>query len=287
MSSTTRFPTDVLLPWPGQWGTSALNKRPLAIAVVFMAGALIGPFYTYSALSEDDWYGAAFGVMITVACVLMASIGSVMMRARRKNFAASVRLGGGEANGIEFRIQKARRYVLLAFPVVGLAFFVVRGMVVAGYISSGDAGRTVLNWLQLVAMAALALLMVLLLPVLRGLVNSRLVFTAEMIFITDMGARRELSWSDIESVRAILENESPVIRVTPRSGSGIRRIGSYPYLVRFLRASPESLDIHNMYPIDFSLLLHVIDFYARHPEARSELGTPTAIQRMSRGDLIS
>ncbi|WP_336086652.1 hypothetical protein [Nocardia sp. SSK8] len=282
------LPTNLLMPWPDQWGPSRFRKRAVFVALFFLGCVLVGPFYTASAWAIDSWYGVANGAMLIVGSALLAAAGLVLIRVRRRYFAPAAAPRGTAAEGLEFCVRRARRYLLFGFPIVCLAGFVVRGVTVARYVSSSDdAARTILNWLQLVLMVTLAVLMVVLIPVLRTLAGSRLVLTPDCIALTDIGLRRELSWSDIESIYAESRNDAPVIRIIPRAESDIRYIGKYRRVAKILKISPRMLEVHDMYPVDFALLLHAIGFYTRHPEARGELRTHEVVGRLMRGDVLT
>src|SRR5690606_14855571 len=126
-----RNATVPLLPWPDHWGHSTLNKKFLIATLICAVFLVISPFYTWSALGQGDLFKAAYGVMMVAAAAVFTAIAASSIRPRRASATLIlVAEGGDSADGLRINASRGRAYMLWAFLSIGVAFFVVRGVMV-------------------------------------------------------------------------------------------------------------------------------------------------------------
>ncbi|MBF6171066.1 hypothetical protein [Nocardia blacklockiae] len=98
-----------------------------------------------------------------------------------------------------------------------------------------------------------------------------------------------LAWDDIAAVQALLDlGERRKIRVLSKVGTSVTVTGGRRPLDRLLRKLTFSIDVEPPgYGLDPALLFHLLSFYRLNREARAELATDAAIDRILSGALIS
>ncbi|WP_280370872.1 hypothetical protein [Nocardia wallacei] len=116
--------------------------------------------------------------------------------------------------------------------------------------------------------------------------ESPLVISSEGIEMDNGSVHQRLPWTAIETVDASANNNNPALIIRPSASDELHTFRS-SVIVRklsrnYLRAM--IIDVH-FYRIDPALLYHLIHFYWKHPELRSELSTNTVIDRLRRGNL--
>jgi len=118
--------------------------------------------------------------------------------------------------------------------------------------------------------------------------NGSITLTQSGISLLFSSTVRSISWDEVGDVSPCMVSNSRTVRIRPRSGNKIRVEIGRSLLDRMQRGYyQQNMDlIAWVLNIDPPLLLHLVQFYWQHPEARIELTTNVVIDRIQKGELI-
>lgn len=261
------------------------------IAVFFGIAFFVASFYIRSAYHARDYSTMTYGFALAIVAAMFSAFGIANSRPRSRSLTVTTLFDGASANGLHIKVTRWRTYAMWIFIIVGLTFFLTRVAIIVQDLGSertpDDSTSTGLAITQ-IAMSLMfagifAGLIVYLLNA-RGRIH--LLLTPTGITYQDGRSRKSLKWSDIDHVEATFPNKITTTRLIAARDSAIE-VESRGLLARLSRKQYGCLDIPSGFTIDPASLLYSIDFYARHPELRDELGSTASINRIARGDLLS
>ncbi|BCK52448.1 hypothetical protein [Nocardia wallacei] len=176
--------------------------------------------------------------------------------------------------------------VLLISGAVFLVAYAISLLVRDDRSSASNARDYAVAGMLIVTVIATALLAFHYITILRS--DCKLAIGPECVELNNGSIRQVLDWSEISDVEASANYNNPVLLIKPSTRDSLRILSS-SFVVR--RLSPQylrnmTIDVH-FFRIDPALLYHLIRFYWQHPEARHELASEAATDRIQRGELTS
>ncbi|MFI1919406.1 hypothetical protein [Nocardia sp. NPDC020380] len=279
-----------LLPWPDAWGRA--RPRPVMVAAVVFFGVVFLVFvpFTVDAVRSGNGVRVLYGVVAALAAATFVAMALPQLRVRRPQLPRDF---GGGGSGLRLSLGRYRRLILAAWFVAGIAFLVVRVVLVAGHLFAfdydGRTGRIALDVVQLVvALAAIGVLGFLVMLTVGGR-RANYVELGTVGVVRVAGAiTKSVAWEDIAGASPLVVNEVAVVRIVPVSEAAVRiDIGDgRGRRWRRLQVRPQMELPAAVFGVDPALLLYLVDFYGRHPEARHELVSDGVVDRVRRGDLL-
>jgi len=292
-SSRSGALTAPLLPWDNRWG----NERPPGrlIATVVFAGviAILAIPYSINAASNGNAARTVLGVAIALVGVTFALALVPNLRVRRRTLPRDISpsYSGGDTVGLRIPFRSSWALAVVLWLAAAVVFLVIRAYLFFSHLSADhDSGRSAIDAggiVVVVVAVAIAALMIRYLLTGKNR-RGRVDLNEEGISLALGSSVRSISWSDVGDISPAVANNSLVIRVRPRSGNKIRVEVGRSLLDRMQRGYYEqNMDLHaSVLDVDPALLLHMVQFYQQHPEARNELTTDAVIDRIQKGELI-
>ncbi len=272
------------LPWPDGFGPESRRRVMLfATLPILTLFTLIALVMALAAIVAGKGQQAVFGIAATLFLVATALIPIRVFRTRR----TSTALTGQSSTGGTGLIVPAWRWfplITTAWLAAGLLFAIPQVVIrlFKDYSTSGQAVRGYLGALAL--LLASALFAWLLARTLTAAKNGKRITLTPSGIELDNGHMRQIAeWQNLIQVAAVPQPRFATIRLPARPNS--ITIAKPDRWAR-KRKSVGMLEIYTLeFDIDSALVYYLIHFYWQHPEARDELTSGAAIERMRRGDL--
>ncbi|MEC3957260.1 hypothetical protein VMT65_29795 [Nocardia sp. CDC153] len=272
------------LPWPSEFGSERPSGKVIAGLVVIALAVPLFASTCWSAIQNHQWSVAFFGAAGTFGSLVFAVLGLSILRRRRSRIPDAIRLETIDAvPGQTIPARKSTLIALLCFASVAVLVAASRLILLLGNGLSDHAGRNIFSSLTMIVLL-LAGLWLLAVGVSVASTPRGLRLTTEGLEFRNGFVHQRLPWSAVAVVRPVIVSRNPAIRVLPTDPSTL----SLEFTSRLKqRTGLDCIVIPpSVYGIDPALLYYTIDFYARHPESRSELASDAAVQRMRRGDVL-
>lgn len=275
------------LPWPPGFGPDRRRRAMLfgALPVIFIM-AVIGTWMLVSGLRQNSigqaLIGAA-GILIFPIATPMA----IRIYRTRRSVPPALRAGGHINGESALPIPRWRWFSLISalFSLV----MVVAAILFLFALTFPDAAT--LNY-RLRSPLVVPLLLVVLLV--SAWILARVLYAAQReqgLWLTTTGVHlsnglmhQAVDWDDILEVQAASKPRFATIGLTARPGTV-----DLVWTTRWVRKSSRRwlVEIHSLeFDMDSALLYHIIRFYWKNPELRSELASDAVIARVRRGAVL-
>jgi hypothetical protein len=257
--------------WPAEW-----TNRPRS-GMAICAGAFLG-LLTLSTAAAAVWQAVAgdrwSAVALAGAAIYFGHITGLGLReltgGRRRTGTTGVTTGPA---GLRFRYAAAPTYWLTA--TAALTVVVLAGLTIVAVLQGGAHGYLIAAVLAVAALLAAAFLTV----VLR-LAPGQVVVGPDGIHHRGLTFTHDVPWHAVVDVVAVWVNGPLVVIKTISSADTVTR----NYLGRSTRNRPDTSFTTvsgSWLTSDPALLLQAVAYYLLHPDDRAELGTSTALRRIS------
>ncbi|BCK52398.1 hypothetical protein NWFMUON74_01700 [Nocardia wallacei] len=283
-----------LLQWPAEWGKERLPGKLIAALIILVLIILISIPYTLDYIGKGEPMRAAFGAAGGLMGLSLLIVFIPRLRVRRTNIPPNLKTGAIDDHGAGLRadVQPSWRPLLFVWLALGAAFLVLRGILFATDMSENEnSARAGLDAGGLIiVVVVLAMIAFIVFYLLAGRGKRYFLAISEYGISQGLGhTTRTLSWSDVGAVQPILLNSNHTVRIVPIPGAKIHVDTGKSLVDRMQRGLLEgSIDVPvAALGIDPALALHLVRYYWQHPEARGELTSAAAVDRMRRGDLVS
>lgn len=263
---------------PTEWPASGKRKFVAPLSVLLLFGlfcAIVG----LASVGSDQLFGALLGFCSALLFFVVAEF-LFLTRMRRRDRTSD--LGTIEVEGkpgLEIRYSMAV-FAVLALSVLCLAMI---GSIVAVYFTATAAGSpgnltgAIVCWL-FVALVCVFLVQVVLGRRRRGniVLSDRGIQQRGMSFVS------ELPWRSVAGVSASYNGRPEVLVIGCDDTSWERRALGRLWRVDKLPPVPMIEVDCLFFALDEALIYHLLRFYVENPQARSELGTDAAMDRVRR-----
>ncbi|MEU6562930.1 hypothetical protein [Nocardia nova] len=279
-----------LLAWPGEWGPQRPPVWMILGIILFGLAAVVMVPYTIDAVSHDDSLRAAYGLVGVLLGISFVAVLLPGLRVRRKQLPDGVTAGHRQDSSPGLRILFANNYTVVLWLIVAVVFLVLRGIAFLAHLSDSDGSEHsagIGGIIVVVIAVALAAFMISYLVRGRRRRGSVLI-DPDGLSLSFGSSARTISWTEIGNVSPCIVNNSRAVRINPTPGQRIQVNESRSLLDKMQRGFyEENMDLHaHALRIDPPLLLHLVHYYWLHPEARDELNSEAAVDRMRRGELL-
>jgi hypothetical protein len=282
-------PLSRLLPWPPQWPVPQPARYVSTIvflALFGLAALAAGVSFFVPAFDGDGLY------LLVVAAPLLFGVAAIVVITRlrlRDRSTADVHTGHidevGE-DGLVIPYSRSLGAVYVVILAVSLLFFAV--IAVASVVALADEFYGGLAF-QAVVMLGFSLYVArFVLDVARKrLVRGAVVLTPNGVYHRSWAFDSFLTWEQIESVAAGRGGGQLVSLTAQDDAEPQVRSRSLFWKQPEYKQLPHTAISGRYLAIDPALAFHTLRFYWATPDARPELGTDTAVERLREGDVVT
>ncbi|HET8994239.1 MULTISPECIES: hypothetical protein [unclassified Rhodococcus (in: high G+C Gram-positive bacteria)] len=264
---------------PGEWGRPRWNVRA---AISIVVAAVVSVLAFVGGLSSA---GSGFGpesrffLILSALMLLTAAFGCVLWWPRRGAPGVRTLRRGGLGAGTEVRSRMSVFVALVS--MVGCAAALAVGAAVEVFLFNNG-----IPWVSLVlALLGVPCVAFVIEVALGRLAVGALVLSADGIRQRGWSFESYLPWMSVAGVQALdFGYPETWVEGTTTAAWARRRTSALFRLDRFPETPRIEIDSRR-YAVDAVLLHRMLEFYTCHPAARSELGTPRAVERFRRADL--
>ncbi|WP_040807887.1 hypothetical protein [Nocardia concava] len=263
-------------------------------AIFFGIGFLIAIPFTLDASRAGNSLKTFYGVAIALVCLSFVAAASLNLRVRRKRLPSGIIDGAVDGIvGLRLSLVRYWRAILAMWLIAGTVFMIARAALVLRQLFSHDADGqgtgVALEVTQLViAVAVIGAFAFLAVFLFTGRRDNHVTLDEAGLVRVSGPVTKSIAWEDIAVVTPFLANETPMVRIVPTSGTSFQTDTGKSRAARWGRQRADrQMDLPALaFGIDPALLLHLVQFYQRHPEDRHELRSTAVLDRIRSGKLM-
>jgi hypothetical protein len=282
-------PSSRLPPWPPQWPVPQPGRYVSTIVFLALFGLVAvaaGVSFFLPAFDGDGVY-----LLVVAAPLLFGVAGIVVITRLRLRDRSTTDVHSGhidevDEDGLVIPYSRSLGVVYVVILAVSLLFFAA--IAVASVVALTDEFYGGLAFQSVVMLGFSLYLARFVVDVARKrLVRGSVVLTPNGIYHRSWAFDSFLTWEQIESVSAGRTGGQLISVTTEDDAEPQVRSRSLFWKQPEYKQLPHTAISGRYLSIDPALAFHTLRFYGTTPEARPELGTDTAIQRLRDGDVVT
>lgn len=279
------------LPWPTRWTKPQPAKYTL-IALFFAAFGFLGVAAGVSIFLPG--FGDNRAYLLVLSAPLLFGIATIVVLTRLRLRGRSTRtlhsdyVHGAGQRGLVIPYTQALGTVYLIVAGTSLLLFgIIASVTLVALIGTG-ARDPILVIQAIVSLGAAAYLCWFVTEVARKrFAIGRVALTPDGIYHRSWAFESFLPWEQVLSVSAgQLDGQLITLTTYSNAQPHFRKL-SQMWKQPEVKLAPHTAILGRYLSIDPALAIHTLTFYYEHPQARSELGTEAAVERVRHGDVLA